>query len=158
MFDDIPAVKQNRDLEFISLITGGQSFCIEIDRIREIRRWEPITMLPHSPTFVLGVVNLRGSVVPIIDLATKLGFEKLSPTKRNVIVISRYCGQLIGLLVDSVSEIITVGIDEIQETPRLNEGASESPIKGVVSISHDMTRVIDLEVLMSRNGAVQLGG
>ena len=62
---------ENQNLEFVTLVAGQQSFCIEITLIREIRRWSPVTILPHSPEHVLGVMNLRGAVIPIIDLASK---------------------------------------------------------------------------------------
>lgn len=149
MYDDLDRTNENGALfEFISLYAGDQSFCIELNRIREIRRWEPITMLPHSPPFVLGVVNLRGAVIPIIDLAAKLGFPPLNPTKRNVIIICNLGDQVIGLLVESVSEILTVKMAEVKEAPRVKEDASNHAIRGVISIKEDMTRVIDLEAMM----------
>ena len=79
---------QAKQMEFVTLIAGGQNFCIEITQIREIRRWTPVTILPHSPDHVLGVINLRGAVIPIIDLAAKLGFARISPTERHVIIIT----------------------------------------------------------------------
>lgn len=109
-------------------------------------------MLPHSPDFVLGVVNLRGAVIPIIDLAGKLGFPPLEPTKRNVIIITNFGDQVIGLLVESVSEILTVKLSEVKEAPRVKEDASNSAIRGVISIDEDMIRVIDLEALMNLEG------
>ena len=149
MYDETKAVTDDSAVfEFISLFVGEQSFCIELNRIREIRRWEPVTMLPHSPHFVLGVVNLRGAVIPIIDLACKLGFPPFEPTKRNVIIICNLGHQVIGLLVESVSEILTVDLSEMQEAPRVKEDASNSAIRGVISIKDDMIRVIDLESMM----------
>jgi len=149
MYDEEQAVAEDRALfEFISLYVGDQSFCIELNRIREIRRWEPITMLPHSPAFVLGVVNLRGAVIPIIDLAAKLGFPSLEPTKRNVIIICNLGNQVIGLLVESVSEILTVNLSELKEAPRVKEDETNRAIRGVISIKEDMIRVIDLESMM----------
>jgi len=152
MYDAANASDDSALFEFISLVAGQQSFCIELNRIREIRRWEPVTMLPHSPDFVLGVVNLRGAVIPIIDLAGKLGFPPLEPTKRNVIIITNFGDQVIGLLVESVSEILTVKLSEVKEAPRVKEDASNSAIRGVISIDEDMIRVIDLEALMNLEG------
>lgn len=149
MYDAATALDDSALFEFISLVAGQQSFCIELNRIREIRRWEPVTMLPHSPDFVLGVVNLRGAVIPIIDLAGKLGFPPLQPTKRNVIIITNFGDQVIGLLVESVSEILTVKLSEVKEAPRVKEDTSNSAIRGVISIDEDMIRVIDLEALMN---------
>lgn len=145
---------ENFTCEFISLIVGEQSFCIEIDRIREIRRWEPITMLPHSPDFVLGVVNLRGLVIPIVDLAIKLGFGAIQPTKRNVIIITSFEGMMVGFLVDAVSEILTVVRDEVKEAPKLRTGSINHLIRGVISNGESMTRVIDLDVMLENPGAL----
>jgi len=151
MYDKSSIMTDESEFEFISLIAGSQSFCMELDRVREIRRWEPITMLPHSPTYVLGVVNLRGAVVPIVDLAHKLGFEEISPTSRSVIIISNFEKQVIGFLVDSVSEILTIGTSEIKETPGLGSASEYSFIQGVITIGEEMVRLIDINVLMERD-------
>lgn len=135
-------------LEFVSLIAGQQSFCIQITKIREIRRWAPVTMLPHSPSHVLGVINLRGAVIPIIDLAEKLGFPASEPTERHVIIITTIDERTIGLLVDSVSEILSVKREEVRETPRVRDDETNRAIRGVIPIEDDMTRVIELEALM----------
>ncbi len=148
MYDLADTKDDSQLFEFISLYAGDQSFCIELNRIREIRRWEPITMLPHSPPFVLGVVNLRGAVIPIVDLAAKLGFPSLEPTKRNVIIICNLGDQVIGLLVESVSEILTVQRSELKEAPRVKEDPSTHAIRAVISIKDDMTRLIDLDAMM----------
>lgn len=153
MYDKDVVAMDESDFEFISLIAGKQSFCIELDRVREIRSWEPITMLPHSPIYVLGVVNLRGTVVPIIDLAHKLGFERLSPNKRSVIIISSFGKQIIGFLVESVSEILTIKTTEVKETPALDSATEHPYIQGVISIGDDMVRLIDIDLLMSKDDA-----
>jgi purine-binding chemotaxis protein CheW len=139
---------ENQNLEFVTLVAGQQSFCIEITLIREIRRWSPVTILPHSPEHVLGVMNLRGAVIPIVDLASKLGFPKIEPTSRNVIIITHFNGRTVGFLVDSVSEILSIKPEEIKETPRVRDDDSSLCILGVIAIDDDMTRVLDLAALM----------
>lgn len=139
---------QNKQLEFVTLIAGGQNFCIEITQIREIRRWTPVTILPHSPDHVLGVINLRGAVIPIIDLAAKLGFERIAPTERHVIIITAIEERIIGLLVESVSEILGVSSDMVRETPRSPEDATIRAILGVIAVGDDMTKVINLSALL----------
>ena len=151
MFDGTSPILSDDDIEFISLIAGDQSFCLELHRVREIRRWEPVTMLPHAPKHVLGVVNLRGAVVPIVDLAQKLGFAKIEPTKRNVIIISRYDNQVVGFLVESVSEIFTIKSSEVKEAPSLGAVPENSCIQGVISLDDDMVRVINLDSLMTKD-------
>lgn len=139
---------QIKQLEFVTLVAGGQNFCIEITQIREIRRWTPVTILPHSPSHVLGVINLRGAVIPIIDLAAKLGFERISPTERHVIIITAIDDRIVGLLVESVSEILGVSSEMVRETPRSPEDATTRAILGVIAVGDDMTKVINLAALM----------
>ncbi|PUB18736.1 chemotaxis protein CheW [Yoonia sediminilitoris] len=139
---------QIKKLEFVTLVAGGQNFCIEITQIREIRRWSPVTILPHSASHVLGVINLRGAVIPIIDLAAKLGFEKIEPTERHVIIITAIDERIVGLLVESVSEILGVNSDMVRETPRGPEDATTRAILGVIPVGDDMTKVINLTTLM----------
>lgn len=142
------AQTQNNKQEFVTLIAGGQSFCIEITQIREIRRWSPVTILPHSPRHVLGVINLRGAVIPIIDLAAKLGFAEITPTERHVIIIVAVEDRIIGLLVESVSEILGVDVSMVKETPRTSEDQTTRAIEGIIPAEDDMTKIINLSALM----------
>lgn len=143
---EIAPIKQ---LEFVTLVAGGQNFCIEITQIREIRRWTPVTILPHSPDHVLGVINLRGAVIPIIDLAAKLGFAKIQPTERHVIIIAAIEERIVGLLVESVSEILGVSSDMVRETPRGPEDTTTRSILGIIPVDDDMTKIIGLNALLS---------
>ncbi|MGJ8589756.1 MAG: chemotaxis protein CheW [Yoonia sp.] len=143
--EDPKAAKQ---IEFVTLVAGGQSFCIEITQIREIRRWTPVTLLPHSPSYVLGVINLRGAVIPILDLATKLGFRAIEPTERHVIIIISIEERIVGLLVESVSEILGVSSDMVRETPRTEEDESTRAISGIIPAGDDMIKILSLEALL----------
>ena len=106
--------KGEKQTEFVTLVAGGQSFCIEITQIREIRRWSPVTLLPHSPPYVLGVINLRGAVIPILDLAAKLGFPPIEPTERHVIIISALEDLIVGLQFESVSDSLGIQTDAVR--------------------------------------------
>ena len=87
--------------ELISFRVGAQEFCVDIMDVREIRGWTPATALPRSPGFVRGVINLRGAVLPIVDLAARLGFESADPTARHVIIVAQIGAQLVGLPVET---------------------------------------------------------
>ena len=132
------------EVEFVTFFTGGQSFSIDIRQVREIRRWSAVTPLPHAPAEVLGVMNLRGSVIPIFDLAVRFGLDKTPDNARNVVVIAAHESQTVGLLVESVSEILSVARDRIQETPDLRSDNSRQSIIGVIPVDDGMTRIIDL--------------
>ncbi len=140
--------------EFVTLVAGGQNFCVEITQIREIRRWTPVTILPHSPAHILGVINLRGAVIPIIDLATKLGFQASAPTERHVIIIVAIGERIVGLMVESVSEILGVDAGMVHETPRGAEDITTQSIQGVIPLDDDMTKIIDLTALLTSQSRV----
>ena len=139
---------QGSGLEFVTLTVGGQSFCIDIMQVREIRRWSPVTLLPHAPAHVVGVINLRGAVIPIVDLAVKLDFPKIEATAREVIIIVGIDERIVGLLVESVSEIISVSPSDLRETPGGAEDATTAAIRGIIPLGNDMTKIIDLAALL----------
>lgn len=134
--------------EFVTLVAGAQSFGIEIRQIREIRRWSPITALPHAPVEVLGVINLRGAVVPILDLAARLGLGATAPSARNVFIIARIDQRTVGLMVDSVSEIVSIRRDQVREVPGVGSFGGAECLQGLIETGDDMIRVIDLHAVM----------
>ncbi len=148
LLSDLSGSKQ---IEFVTLVAGSQNFCIEITQIREIRRWSPVTLLPHSPKHILGVINLRGAVIPIIDLAAKLGFAAIAPTERHVIIITAIEDRIVGLLVESVSEILGIEARIIRETPGGAEDVTTRAIQGIIPVGDDMTKIIHLEALLRDN-------
>ena len=131
--------------EFVSFTAANQSFCLDIMAIREIRRWSPVTILPHSPSAVLGVMNLRGAVIPIFDLAEGFGLGQTRHNARYVIIVANTGTQTVGLLVQSVSEILSVTEDQIQTTPDISSETTRQSIPEVISLESGMTRVDDLK-------------
>src|ERR1700761_8577950 len=103
--------------ELTSFRIGEQEFCVDIMSVREIRGWTPATPLPRTPDYVRGVINLRGAVLPIIDLAARLGLQTTETTARHVIMVVHLGGRTVGLLVDAVSDIVTITDDVVQPTP-----------------------------------------
>ena len=95
-------------LEIIAFRLHDQEFCVKTTTIREIRGWAPSTPIPHAPADVIGVMNLRGSVIPIIDLAYKLGMKSTVANERSAIVVAEVHNMVIGMLVDRVSDILTI--------------------------------------------------
>ena len=135
--------------EFVTFSAGDQIFCIKITQIREIRRWAPVTALPHTPSDVLGVMNLRGSVIPIIDLSARFGLGPTEPKERNVVIIAIQGDSRVGMLVQSVSEILSVSKSDIQDTSEVKTSSSAAYITGIVPYSNNMIRVIDLKTVLS---------
>lgn len=138
-------VQLPNEIELVTFSVCDQIFCLRITEINEIRRWSPITILPHAPADVLGVMNLRGAVIPIYDLAARFNLGKAQQGGRSVVIVSSVGNKPVGLLVDSVSEIISIKNDEIQATPDLGHDGPQSSIQGVIAIEENMVRVIDLQ-------------
>lgn len=131
--------------ELISFLIGTQEFCVDIMSVREIRGWTPATPLPHSPPFVRGVINLRGAVLSIVDLAARLGFPATEPSARAVIIVAQVGRQVVGLLVDAVTGILTVTADTVQPTPDVASDMARSFVTGVLAVEGRMISLITLD-------------
>src|SRR5258708_7812620 len=134
--------------ELISFRIGTQEYCVDIMAVREIRGWTPATALPQAPPFVRGVINLRGAVLPIIDLAARLGFPSAEPTARHVIIVTQVGHQVVGLLVDAVSDILTATDDLIQPTPEVASDAAKTFVQGILATEGRMISLIVLDRLL----------
>ncbi|HVY87747.1 MAG TPA: chemotaxis protein CheW [Hyphomonadaceae bacterium] len=139
--------------EFITFRIGAQEFCVDIMAVREIRGWTEATPLPQAPSYVRGVINLRGAVLPIVDLAARLGLGDTQASVRNVIIVVRIGPRLVGLLVDAVSEVLTATSDMIQPTPDISCDAVRMFIKSIIAIEGRMISWITLDKILPEQEA-----
>ena len=131
--------------DVVSFRLAEQDFCIDISVVREIRGWTPTTALPHAQSYVKGVINLRGSVVAVVDLAARLGLGATTPTARHVIIIVTLGRQTVGLLADVVSDILTIGAAHMKPVPELASEVARDFITSVITFEDGrMLRKIDL--------------
>ena len=144
-----PVTQMSHDqIELISFRIGDQEFCVDIMSVREIRGWAPATPLPQTPPYMRGVINLRGAVLPILDLAVRLELPATEPSARSVIIVINADGRLVGLLVDAVSDILSVSRDVIQPTPDVACDRVRSFVRGLMSIDGRMISQIAIERIM----------
>ncbi len=132
---------------------GNQEFCVDIMSVREIRGYTQATALPQAPSFVRGVINLRGAVLPIVDLAVRLGFPPPEPTARHVIMVVNIGAQVVGLLVDAVLDILTVEEGAIQPTPDVASEMAKVFTRGVLAIDGRMISLIGLDHVLPAESA-----
>jgi len=147
-------IKKNEygeDQELVAFKVGDQEYCVSIMSVREIRGWTKETVLPMAPDYVRGVINLRGSVVPIVDLASRLGLKSVEPSARHVIIISDVDEQIVGFVVDAVSDILTTKRDNIQPTPDVASEAARDFVKGVIALDDRMINLIGLDNVLPIN-------
>lgn len=131
--------------ELIAFRIGDQEFCVDIMQVREIRGWTTATPLPRTPNFMKGVINLRGAVLPIVDLGARLGLQTTDPTARHVIMVINQGTRTLGLLVDAVSDIIEVTEDMVQPTPDVACDQVKAFVKGLFGIEGRMISLITLD-------------
>lgn len=134
--------------EFVAFRIGAQEFCVDIMGVREIRGWTPATPLPHSPLYVRGVINLRGAVLPIIDLGLRFGLGETEPTARSVIIVAQVHQQIIGLLVDAVSDILIAAEGSMQPTPDVASDLAKTFVKGVYAVDGRMISIVALDSVL----------
>ena len=141
--------------QLITCELGDQSLGIDIMAVREIRAWSLATPLPNVPPYVRGVVNLRGTVLPVIDLRMRLGLGQTEPSQRHVIIVVMIGDQLQGLIVDAVNDIVLVRDDESQPVPDIGGVASAASfLEGLITVEDRMVLVLDLDKLKDTNNEV----
>ncbi len=134
-------------MQYITFEIGEQAFGIDIMAVREIRAWSPTTALPHVADYVRGVVNLRGTVLPVMDLRARLGWGTTDPSARHVIMVVRVNDQLQGLIVDAVNDIVSIDDDALQPPPELPGDRIADLIRGLAPIEERMVMILALETL-----------
>lgn len=133
--------------ELITFEVAGQVFALDIMAIREIRAWTPVTKLPRVPAHVAGVVNLRGTVLPVVDLAARLGWTPTEATARHAIIVTQLGGQVSGWIVESVSDIVTLPGDALQPAPATGSDSLVQFLDGLAAIDDHMVQVLNLAAI-----------
>jgi purine-binding chemotaxis protein CheW len=141
-------VDKSPGVEFLSVRVGEQDFALDIMSVREIRGWVASTALPHAPPYIKGMINLRGVVMAIVDLADRLGLPSSEPSAASVVVVLEIDGRAIGLLVDAVCDIITVTDDMRQATPDTGSNASRNVVQGLVTLENRIVSIIAIPAIM----------
>ena len=131
-------------IELLTFRLSDQEYSLDIMCVREIRSWTKATPMPHAPSFMRGVINLRGTVLPVMDLGERLGLPRRESSERNVIIVVKQGEAMTGLLVDAVSDIITVKQDDLQPPPDTAGQSASAVIRSLTLIDDRMIRVLDL--------------
>jgi purine-binding chemotaxis protein CheW len=146
---DMQTTADSKRRELISFRIGRQEFCVDIMAVKEIRGWAKATPLPHAPAYVQGMINLRGTVLPVIEMATRLGIPSDAHEKaRRVIVVVWIGTRLVGLVVDAVCDILTVTDEAVQSTPDVACESIRNFVSAVLTIDERMICLIALEHLL----------
>ena len=140
---------QHTKAEYLTFRLGAEEYGIDILRVQEIRSYEEPTRIANAPSFIKGVVNLRGVIVPVVDLRIKLGCEKVEYNGFTVVIVLNVHGRVVGAVVDSVSDVLELSTELIKPAPEMTLAVDTSFITGIASVSERMLILMDIESLMS---------
>jgi purine-binding chemotaxis protein CheW len=139
--------------QYLTFVCGGEEYGVEILRVQEIKGWDHVTRVPYAPVYVLGVMNLRGMIVPVIDLRTRLNLEKRNFDASTVVIVVRVRSsrgeKTVGIVVDAVSEVYSVVADAIQPVPDLGSIAAGSCVRGIATVDGKMVMLLDIDSLVA---------
>jgi purine-binding chemotaxis protein CheW len=139
--------------QYLTFVCGGEEYGVEILRVQEIKGWDHVTRVPYSPPYVLGVMNLRGMIVPVIDLRTRLNLEKRNFDASTVVIVVRVQSsrgeKTVGIVVDGVSEVYSVPAEAIKPIPEIGAVADGSCVKGIATVDGKMVMLLDINALVA---------
>jgi len=148
--------KQEEMLQLVSFKLGDEEFGVDIMQVQEIIRMQEITSVPNAPEFVEGVINLRGRVIPIIDLRKRFGLEEKSHDKATRIIVVKVDDLTVGLVVDEVSEVLRIPADTVEPPPPIVAGVESEYIKGVGKLEDRLLILLDLSKTLSKEEKASL--
>lgn len=139
----------NASQEFLVFTLGDEQYGIDILKVREIRGYENVTTIANTPDFIKGVINLRGVIVPVIDLRIKFALEMAEYGDQTVMIIVDIGDRIVGMVVDSVSDVMTLTADQIKPAPTMGMSLSSDYIAGLGSIEDRMIVLMDVDALLT---------
>ena len=150
--DATGAIQSNDEnkLQLITFALGEEEYGVDIKSVREIKAWARTTPLPEAPHFVLGVINIRGSILPIFDLRDRFGQGQTVPTNTHVIIVITLGERMIGILVDAVSDIVTLSTADLRPVPDTGQEYDSAILKGLAMVNERIVSLICPENLFGR--------
>ena len=153
--EDIVTSDSSHQDQYLTFLLGDEEYGVDILRVQEIRGWDSVTTIPNAPPFIKGVINLRGTIVSILDLRERFGIESVEYNDLTVVVVLRVKSEdgekerIMGVVVDAVSEVYHITKNELKDAPDLGYAVNMSYMKGMATIDDKMVIVLDIDHLMS---------
>jgi purine-binding chemotaxis protein CheW len=135
--------------QYLTFSLGEEFYGVEILQVQEIKGYTSVTAIPNTPDYIKGVLNLRGTIVPIIDLRTKFGMPKIDYSRITVIVVLVIKGRITGIIVDAVSDVLNIPQKDVQKTPELGASIDVSFISGIAKYDDKLVTLLNIDRLLS---------
>lgn len=150
----VEGVNRSKDIDqFLTFIMNNEEYGVNILCVQEIRGWESATPLPNAPTHIKGVINLRGTIVPIIDLRQCFGLDAIEYTPVTVVIVLKVetpkGSRIMGIVVDAVSEVYTIAPEDMKAAPDLGDAVDTSYIRGLVDVDNKMVILLEIDRLLA---------
>ena len=146
-----------QEIQVASFRLGMDLYAVDIMRIKEIIRPQKLAGLPKAPAFIEGVINLRGMVIPVVDMRKRFDLSDCAVTSLTRLLIVKVAGQLLGLVVDDVTEVITVPVRDIKPPPQLSNNLNANALIGVCLVKDEMVLLLNLDMILSSSETRELG-
>jgi len=147
-------------IQYLTFVLAGEEYGVNILRVQEIKGWEGVTRVPHTPPFLLGVMNLRGTVVPVVDLRARFGLPSVAFGPGTVVIVVRVHQargeKTVGLVVDGVSEVYNFAADDIQPPPQMRSAVDPAVIGGLASAGEKMVMLLDVDRVVTSSIEAEL--
>ena len=139
----------NPSNEFLTFTLGKEEYGLDILKVQEIRGYDAVTAIANSPAFIKGVINLRGIIVPIVDMRIKFNLGKVEYNEYTVVIILNVASRVVGMVVDGVSDVITLSNEQIKPAPEFGSAFDTRYLTGLGTVDDRMLILVDIEKLMS---------
>jgi purine-binding chemotaxis protein CheW len=144
--------------EYLTFKLGGEEYGIDILKVQEIRGYDTVTRIANAPAFIKGVINLRGNIVPIVDMRIKFNLERVSYDTFTVVIILSIANRVMGMVVDGVSDVLTLGAEEIRPAPEFGGAFDTEYLVGLGAVDQRMLILVDIEKLMRSSDLALMEG
>jgi purine-binding chemotaxis protein CheW len=135
--------------EFLTFALGSEEYGVDILKVKEIRGYDAVTRLPDAPDYIKGVINLRGTIVPVVDMRLKFRLERAEYTALTVMIVLNVADRVVGMVVDSVSDVVQLGAEQVRAVPEIGATIDRQFLTGIGTLDERMLILLDIERLMA---------
>jgi purine-binding chemotaxis protein CheW len=159
---DILASGDESQQQYLTFMLAGEEYGVDILRVQEIKGWDTVTQIPNTPVYIRGVINLRGTIVPIIDMRCRFGLEELEYGPTTVVIVlkvnSKDKSRIMGIVVDGVSDVYNMPDEEIKPSPDFGSAVDTRFVKGLATVNEKMVIVLDIDHMCNSNELSDIDG
>ncbi len=160
--DSVTDPARDHEQQFLTFMMAGEEYGVDILAVQEIRGWEESTLIPNAPEYIRGVINLRGTIVPVMDLRIRFGLERVEYSPLTVVIILKvekeHGDRVMGIIVDAVSDVYTIADEDTRRPPELSEDDNSGFIHGLVNVNGKMVILLDVDELLRIRGRQTMAG